>query len=202
MDLQNIQDQLNTEFSKEDTRIIFWFDDKGEYEDEVSELQLDNAKLHILDGTNWFYSKWLLNESDTENKYLVYAPFPKSSDAENPLADMYYYSVIYYTDRVSQMSQEIGIDNRFKEHLAQYSNFWKNIDRIEKFKELGIDHFNVETIDIGLIAVLTDIKAPNFEEITRQLLLNDNEAYMKAFWRRTELCTWWIFFAGDVASGY
>lgn len=180
MDLQNIQDQLNTELTKEDIRIIFWFDDKGEYEDEVSELQLDNAKLHILDGTNWFYSKWLLNESDTENKYLVYAPFPKPSDAENPLADMYYYSVPYYTDRVSQMSQEIGIDNRFKEHLAQYSNFWKNKNRIEKFKELGIDHFNVETIDIGLIAVLTDVKTPNFEEITRQLLLNDNEEYMKA----------------------
>lgn len=180
MDLQNIQDQLNTEFSKEDTRIIFWFDDKGEYEDEVSELQLNNAKLHILDGTNWFYSKWLLNESDTESKYLVYAPFPRPSDAENPLADMYYYSVPYYTDRVSQMSQEIGIDNRFKEHLAQYSNFWKNKNRIEKFKELGIDHFNVETIDIGLIAVLTDVKTPNFEEITRQLLLNDNEAYLKA----------------------
>lgn len=180
MDLQNIQDQLNTEFSKEDTRIIFWFDDKGEYEVEVSELQLDNAKLHILDGTNWFYSKWLLNESDTESKYLVYAPFPRPSDAENPLADMYYYSVPYYTDRVSQMSQEIGIDNRFKEHLAQYSNFWKNKNRIEKFKELGIDHFNVETIDIGLIAVLTDVKTPNFEEITRQLLLNNSEAYMKA----------------------
>ena len=180
MDLLNIQEQLNTEFSKSDTRIIFWFDDKGEYEDEVSEIQLDNAKLHILDGTNWFYSKWLLNESDVEGKYLVYAPFPKPSDAENPLADMYYYSVPYYTDRVSQMSQEIGIDNRFKEHLAQYSNFWKNKDRIEKFKELGIDHFNVETIDIGLIAVLTDVKTPNFEEITRQLLLNDNEAYLKA----------------------
>ena len=43
MDLQNIQEQLNNEFSKEDTRIIFWF-----------------------------YSKWLLNESDTENKYLVW----------------------------------------------------------------------------------------------------------------------------------
>lgn len=180
MDLQNIQDQLNTEFSKEDSRIIFWFDDKGEYEDEVSELQLDNVKLHILDGMNWFYSKWLLNESDAESKYLVYAPFPKPSDAENPLADMYYYSVTYYTDRVSQMSQEIGIDNRFKEHLAQYSNFWKNKNRIEKFKELGIDHFNVETIDIGLIAVLTDVKTPNFEEIARQLLLNDSEAYMKA----------------------
>lgn len=180
MDLQNIQDQLNTEFSKSDIRIIFWFDDKGEYEGEVTELQLYNAKLHILDGTNWFYSKWLLNESDTENKYLVYAPFPKPSDTENPLADMYYYSSAYYTDRVSQMSQEIGIDNRFKEHLAQYSNFWKEKTRIENFKKLGIDHFNVETIDIGLIAVLTDVKTPNFERIIRQLLLNDNESYMKA----------------------
>lgn len=180
MDLQNIQEQLNAEFSKSDTRLIFWFDDKGEYEDEVSELQLDVAKLHILDGANWFYSKWLLNESDVESKYLVYAPFSKPSDEENPLADMYYYSVPYYTDRVSQMSQEIGIDNRFKEHLAQYSNFWKNKIRIEKFKELGIDHFNVETIDIGLIAVLTEVKTPNFEEIVRKLLLNDSNTYMKA----------------------
>ena len=34
MDLQNIQDQLNIEFAKSETRIIFWFNDKGEYEDE------------------------------------------------------------------------------------------------------------------------------------------------------------------------
>lgn len=123
MDLQNIQEQLNTEFAKSETRIIFWFDDKGEYVDEVSELQLGDVKLHILDGTNWLYSKYLLNEEDKESKYLVYAAFAKPSDAENPLADMYYYSTPYYTDRVSQMSQEIGIDNRFKEHLSQYGNF-------------------------------------------------------------------------------
>lgn len=179
MDLQNIQEQLNTELSKQDVRLVFWFDDKGEYEDEVQELQLDTATLHVLDGTNWFHTKWLLNESEPDKKYLVYAPFPKPSDAENPLADMYYYSVPYYTDRISQMSQEIGLDNRFKEHLAQYGNFWKNKIRIERFKELGIDHFNVETIDIGLLAVLTDVKTPNFEEIVKQLILEDSSKYMK-----------------------
>lgn len=42
--IQNIQNQLNTEFAKSETRIIFWFDDKGEYEDEVSELQLSDAR--------------------------------------------------------------------------------------------------------------------------------------------------------------
>ena len=30
MDLQNIQNQLNTEFAKSETRIIFWFDDKAD----------------------------------------------------------------------------------------------------------------------------------------------------------------------------
>ena len=180
MDLHNIQEQLNNEFIKSNVRIIFWFDDKGEYENEISELQLENVKLYILDGTNWFYSKWLLNESDTESKYLVYAPFPKPNDAENPLADMYYFSRAFYTDRLSQMSQEIGLDSRFKEYLAQYEMFWKDGDRIDKFKRLGIDHFNVETIDIGLISVLADVKTPNFEEIIRQLLFREDDTYKKA----------------------
>ncbi len=75
MDLQNIQDQLNTEFSKPSVKYIFWFDDKAEYENEVSELALDNAKLQVLDGRNWLYSKWLFSESDADSKYLIYAPF-------------------------------------------------------------------------------------------------------------------------------
>ena len=78
------------------------------------------------------------------------------------------------------MSQEIGIDNRFKEHLSQYGNFWKNKHRIEKFKELGIDHYNAQTIDIGLIAVLTDVKTPNFEEVVKQMMLGDSGKYFKA----------------------
>lgn len=180
MDLQNIQDQLKTEFAKPETRIVYWFDDKGEFEDEVSELQLGEVKLHILDGTNWFYSKWLFHESDKDSKFLVYAPFPRPNDAENPLADICYYSAPYCTDRVSQMSQELGIDNCLKEYLSQYSNFWKNKIRIQKFKDLGISHFHIETIDIGLLAVLSEVKTPDFEEIMKRLLLGDSEKYIKA----------------------
>ena len=167
------------EFAKDETRIIFWFDDKGDYSAEVGELVVDNAKLHVLTGTNWLYSKWLLNELDPEGKYLVYAPFAKPSDEENPLADIYYYSVPYYTDRVSQVSQEIGIDDKVKAHLEAYPSFWKNKKRIESFKELEIDHYNERNIKIGLIAEMTDVKTPSFEEIIRQVILNPDKDYMK-----------------------
>ena len=55
MDLQNIQEQLNTEFDKSETRIVFWFDDKGEYEDEVSELQ--DRKSTRLNSSHWNKSR-------------------------------------------------------------------------------------------------------------------------------------------------
>ena len=47
MDLQNIQEQLNTEFSKPDTRIIFWFDDKDI--DYINEKVLDTIS-NMLQG--------------------------------------------------------------------------------------------------------------------------------------------------------
>lgn len=51
------------------------------------ELELGDVKRHILDGANWLYTKCLLNEYDGKSKYLVYAPFPRPGDAENPLAE-------------------------------------------------------------------------------------------------------------------
>ena len=44
MDLQNIQNQLNTEFAKSETRIIFWFDDKDI--DYINEKVLDTMQQH------------------------------------------------------------------------------------------------------------------------------------------------------------
>ena len=88
---------------------------------EASELELDNAKLHILDGSNWLYSKWLAKRVGYTGKVLDLCTFLQAKDAENPLADMYYYSVPYYTDRISEMSQGNWSRQCSKEHLAQYN---------------------------------------------------------------------------------
>ena len=130
MDLHNIQVQLNAEFSKSDTRIIFWFDDKGEYEDEVAELQLDNAKLHILDGMNWFYSKWLLNESDIDSKYLVYAPFPNQV--------------------MQRIHWQICIITRFRTTRTEYPRCHRNLVLIISLKSIYHSTVIFGKIKIGL----------------------------------------------------
>lgn len=108
---------------------------------QISEIQPDTAKLHILAGENWLYSKWLLNELNPVEKYLVYALHLQ----DQVTARIRLPICITYTDRVSR---EIGIDTKYKEHLAGYGSFWRSSIRIEKFKALNIDHYNTETIDI------------------------------------------------------
>lgn len=65
MDLQNIQEQLNTEFAKADVRVIFWFDDKVKC---------------LIGGTPAFYA--IENFCKTKNPYTCglhygYADIPK-----------------------------------------------------------------------------------------------------------------------------
>ena len=87
--------------------------------------------------------------------------------------------------------------------MAGYGSFWRSTVRIGKFKALNIDHYNTETIDIGLLAVLTDVKTPSFEEIVKKLILTDAEEYvksitdyglMKTFW---ELCKKYFGYNAD-----
>lgn len=193
-ELQEIVDKLNEEFEKDSTRIVFWYDDKADYEEDIKDLELNNVKIHVLDGKNYFYTKYLIEEVERESKILIYAPFPKPEDRNNHLADVQYYSTQFYTDRISQLCQKLKISNKYKEHLQKYSSFWKSKERINKFVSLEIDNYNNETIDIGMLSVLANIKTANFEEIVKQIIINDdyfNSVYLKEFYKMDTLNSFW-----------
>lgn len=174
MNLQTIQEKLNSEFGGSDRKLVFWYDDHGEFAEEINSLVLPNAKLHKLTGDNVIYTKYLLEHEDTESSYLVYAPFPKPADIDNHLADTIYYSKQFFADRVSLLCADLGIPEKFKEHLGQFPKFWKSNERVQKFAALGIDGYNTESIDIGLLAVIAGVKTPNFEEVLKTLIVGDN----------------------------
>jgi len=170
MNLQTIQDLLNKEFLGDERRLVFWYDDNGEFDEDIETLELNNAKVYRLTGDNTLYTKYFLECIDQENNYLVYAPFPKPGDKDNHLADMFYYSRQFFTDRVSLLCSTYGIPEKHKDQLSRYGKFWKANDRIDKFVALGIEEYNPEIIEIGLLSVMAGVKSPSFDEILKKLI--------------------------------
>lgn len=174
MNLQTIQEKLNSEFGGCDRKLVFWYDDHGEFAEEVDTLSLPGVKIHKLTGDNLLYTKYLLEHEDTESSYLIYAPFAKPADIDNHLADTVYYSRQFFADRVSLLCADLKIPEKYKEHLSRFSKFWRSNERVQKFAALGIDNYNTESIDIGLLAVMVGVKTPNFEEVLKTLIVSDN----------------------------
>lgn len=77
LNLKQIIDRLNTEFTGDVRKLVFWYDDKAEFEEDIDSVELENAKVYKLKKDNQFYTKYFLEREDTTTNYLIYAPFPK-----------------------------------------------------------------------------------------------------------------------------
>ena len=172
MDIKTIQGKLNEEFKGTGRKLVFWYDDKAEFKEEIDILNLENARIYHLCKDNLFYTKYYLEILDKKNSFLVYAPFEKPEDNNNPLADTIYYSKLFYADKISLICSNLNIPEKYKEHLSLYSNFWNANSRINAYAELGIANYDIASIDIGLLSVLTGVKTPSFEEIVKQIIVN------------------------------
>ena len=80
MDLDTIIQDLNRRFAAPlpefyRRRIIFWYDEDKEFEDKIDEIELSDAKVVKLTGSNTFEVKKLLCHDDMAGNYLVYRPF-------------------------------------------------------------------------------------------------------------------------------
>lgn len=96
LNLRQIEDKLNSEFKEENRVIIFWYDEKKEFVDDIKSLNLENAKIYHLTPSNLFKTKVLLEREDKESNYLIYAPFKKPDNRENHLADTILYSKEFF----------------------------------------------------------------------------------------------------------
>ena len=99
LNLKQISDKLNEEFAGDERRLIFWFDAKAEFVDDIDALELNNAKILHLELHEQLRMKYFLECEDTQTNYLIYAPYAKPPVQENHLADMIFYSKEFHTDR-------------------------------------------------------------------------------------------------------
>lgn len=198
LNLNQILDKLNEEFAGDARKLVFWYDDNGDFAEDMDSVQLQNAKILRLTPTNQFRTKILLERQDTTSNYLIYAPFPKPPVAENHLEDTLLYSKRFYADRASLISVDLGIKEKYKPVIQKHIKYFAEKTRTKRFYDLEIENFTDETIEIALMSAICQSKVASFEEVVRILLtdgdLQDNkflaefEKYdlLEAFWKQCE----------------
>ena len=198
LNLKQIIDRLNMEFTGDTRKLVFWYDDNGEFAEDMKDIELENARVYYLEQDNQFYTKYFLERVDTTTNYLIYAPFPKPDVRENHLEDTLLYSRRFFADRASLLSLDLGIEEKYKPVIEKHIKFFKNKERTQRFYDLEIENFNRENILVGLLSAVCRTRTCSFEEVVRVMLtegdLTDNkfleemEKYdlLEDFWKLCE----------------
>ena len=132
MNLSQIENKLNEEFSGPGRKLIFWYDSDGEFAEDIDSLQLQGASLYKLTPTNQFYTKYFLEIEDTQNSYLLYAPFAKPDIKQNHLADTLRYSKEFFADKTSLICLDLGIREALKPVIQRHLKFFASKQRMKE----------------------------------------------------------------------
>ena len=198
LNLKQITDKLNEEFSGAGRRLVFWYDAEAEFAEDVDSLSLTNAGILHLEKDNQFYIKYFLERQDTTTNYLIYAPFPKPDIRENHLADTIRYSKEFFADRTSLICMDLNIPESCKPTVRQYIAFFNSKDRTQAFYALELDSYTDAVIEDAMMSVLCKSKSASFEQVLCCVLAvgtaEDNRLLKEfskygldlAFWRRCE----------------
>lgn len=170
LNLTEIENKLNTEFSS-GQRIVFWYDDDASFEAHVDKLNLPDVTIHHLTDNNSFRTKLMLEHDRPEDKFLIYAPFAKPKVERNHLEDTLRFSREFFADRLSLIAADIGLPDRFHAALKEIAPFFGLGTKITKdatkrtnaFIEAAssIDLLSAGEEDIPLIAMCVVADARN-----------------------------------------
>ena len=177
LNLKPIEDRLNAEFlsgSEDNRKLVFWYDDKAEFAEDVDSLRLSSAKILHLTESNQFKTKLFLEQEDQTTNYLIYAPFSKPDVHENHLEDVLLYSKRFFADRASLLVADLGISESLKPLLEKHISFFANKERTKKFYDLGISFYDERHILLGMMCVLSGVKTCSFEEVLRMILSGED----------------------------
>ncbi len=194
LNLKQITDKLNSEFTGDVRKLVFWYDANAEFAEDIDTLELENAKILHLEQDNQFYIKYFLECEDKDTNYLIYAPFAKPAIRDNHLADMIHYSKEFFADRASLLTIDLGINEKYKSVIQHYIKFFASKERTQKFYDLEIESFNKTIIEIALMSVLCKNKTASFEEVLRSVLTDDgfeDNKYLAEFEKYDLLTPFW-----------
>ena len=203
MDSDKITQELNQRFTAPlpefyKRRIVFWYDEDGEFQDKLDEITLNNAKLLVLTGTNNFAIKKLLSVDDTTNNYLVYCPLSYEKPEDNWLLDIELYSEEFRADLISIWMDELGISAApaMRKLVREYRKYFNAKVRRDKIIGQSKTPATPAQLHVAVMGALCGLKDVTPAAIIREVLkagldINTNDLYRefvnygadKVFWK-------------------
>jgi uncharacterized protein (TIGR02687 family) len=177
MDLQTITQDLNRRFAAPlpefyKRRIIFWYDEDREFEDKLDELELDNASVLALTGSNNFAAKKLLAVDDTTSNYLVYCPIHYEKLEDNWLINIELYSEEFRADLNSIWMDEMGLPSNptIRKMVKGYHKFFNNIERRNDVAELAKNISTASQLHLAVMAQISGVSDTRPSSIMQAVL--------------------------------
>lgn len=182
MDIEKIVQELNQRFEAPlpefyKRRIVFWLDEEKEFEDKIDDIELENAKVVKLTGSNSFAMKKLLTSDDPTSNYVVYQPFGYDDLENDWLLNIKLYSEEFRSDLLSLWIEEMHLPATpgIRKAVKGYRKFFNSKERRAKvaaFSEKKAINTPPE-LHLAVMAVICSSK-PSPDSIIRAVLCSLN----------------------------
>ncbi len=202
MEIDNIKKELSRRFSFPlpefyKRRIIFWYDEDQEFQDQLEGISLDGVELLILTGSNTFAAKKKICEDCPTTNFLVYDPRSFTKDDDNWLINVQLYSEEFRADLISIWMDEMGLPATpiIRNQVKHYRKFFRAKDRRDAVKKLSGNINNAPQMHLAVMAALSGCDDIQPNKIIKAVIhagldMDTNEAYQnfltygseKPFW--------------------
>lgn len=160
MNESQLKEGLLKAFESEGHRLVFWYDQEADFQNEVTGLSLPDVQVINMQSESALATKLKLELEDTSGKYLLYFPSAEPDEDKDWLLDIKLYSRCFYADRISIIFNDLGLQQQaLRAHLATRQQFLGSKARIGALKKWLQADANETDIDLAMITAV--VKAEN-----------------------------------------
>lgn len=188
MDLQTISQELNKRFMAPlpefyKRRIIVWYDEEREFEEQVNELELQNAKIICLTGSNNFAVKKAIAVDEPTQSFLLYCPIAYERQEDNWLLDVELYSEEFRADLIAIWMDEMCIPSSvaLRKQVKKYRKFLNAKSRREDVVKIADSLDSPMKLQLAVMASIGEAERTEPIAIIKSVLkagINSDDNYL------------------------
>ena len=158
-------------------RIIVWMDEEGEFADSVKEMELENARILIMQKNHLFEIRRQIEVDFADENLLIYCPYTFAVPEDKWLMDVFLYSEEFRADYWSLLFSELHVVNtkETRDFAHGIADFFKSKERIAKLVALKPRYDNENELRNGVFGVLCGIKSWGIADIVRTVVACEND---------------------------